>query len=236
MSEERALLFSKLAFASAVPALVECTLPKLCSGVEETIISKLLAQQRKLWAFYNGTGQHRVFYSRKVGYFLQVLNFAPRVLDGKGRGRPPSEFKELNFRNDEHATLALCCLNSNLCYWFVTVFSDCRHVNKREVDAFPINLEALAAGASKKQLVKLARNLMDDLQKNSENRTMRFQHDTLTVQCIYPKSSKPILDEIDRVLAAHYGFTDKELDFIINYDIKYRMGRETETADESLND
>ena len=33
-------------------------------------------------------------------------------------------------------------------------------------------------------------------------------------------------DEIDRVLAAHYGFTDEELDFIINYDIKYRMGRE----------
>jgi hypothetical protein len=32
--------------------------------------------------------------------------------------------------------------------------------------------------------------------------------------------------EIDRVLAKHYGFTDEELDFIINYDIKYRMGRE----------
>jgi hypothetical protein len=25
--------------------------------------------------------------------------------------------------------------------------------------------------------------------------------------------------------AKHYGFTDEELDFIINYDIKYRMGR-----------
>jgi len=53
--------------------------------------------------------------------------------------------------------------------------------------------------------------------------------------------SKPIIDEIDRVLAAHYGFTDEELDFIPstkltadipsarlragNYDIKYRMGR-----------
>ena len=33
-------------------------------------------------------------------------------------------------------------------------------------------------------------------------------------------------DEIDRTLAQHYGFTDEELDFIINYDIKYRMGRE----------
>jgi len=40
--------------------------------------------------------------------------------------------------------------------------------------------------------------------------------------------SKPIIDEIDKVLAKHYGFTDEELDFIINYDIKYRMGKELE--------
>jgi hypothetical protein len=44
--------------------------------------------------------------------------------------------------------------------------------------------------------------------------------------------AKPILNEIDRVLAAHYGFTDEELDFIINYDIKYRMGRDAEADDE----
>ncbi len=42
----------------------------------------------------------------------------------------------------------------------------------------------------------------------------------------YPRLSKPIIDEIDRVLAKHYGFTDEELDFIINYDIKYRLGRD----------
>ena len=56
---------------------------------------------------------------------------------------------------------------------------------------------------------------------------MKFKHDTLTVQCIVPKYSKSIIDRIDSALAAHYGFTDEELDFIINYDIKYRMGRET---------
>ncbi len=38
--------------------------------------------------------------------------------------------------------------------------------------------------------------------------------------------------EIDRVLAKHYGFTDEELDFIINYDIKYRMGQDAEGEDE----
>ena len=36
-----------------------------------------------------------------------------------------------------------------------------------------------------------------------------------------------IIDEIDRVFAQHYSFTDEELDFIINYDIKYRMGRDS---------
>jgi len=73
---------------------------------------------------------------------------------------------------------------------------------------------------------------MDDLRQNSEERIMRFAHDTLTVQSIIPKRSKPIIDEIDRVLARHYGFTDEELDFIINYDIKYRMGDELAAEDE----
>ena len=35
---------------------------------------------------------------------------------------------------------------------------------------------------------------------------------------------KSIIDQIDALLARHSGFTEEELDFIINYDIKYRMG------------
>lgn len=46
-----------------------------------------------------------------------------------------------------------------------------------------------------------------------------------------PNQSEPIIDEIDRVLAQHYGFTEEELDFIINYDIKYRMGKELESSE-----
>jgi len=36
--------------------------------------------------------------------------------------------------------------------------------------------------------------------------------------------SKPIVDKIDLELAMFFGLTDEETDFIINYDIKYRMG------------
>jgi hypothetical protein len=45
---------------------------------------------------------------------------------------------------------------------------------------------------------------------------------------------KMLVDETDRVLARHYGFTDEELDFIINYDIKYRMGGLDEEEDQKL--
>jgi hypothetical protein len=32
------------------------------------------------------------------------------------------------------------------------------------------------------------------------------------------------MDKIDKVLANHFSFTEEELDFIVNYDIKYRLG------------
>ena len=54
----------------------------------------------------------------------------------------------------------------------------------------------------------------------------------VTVQYFNFRLSKPIIDKIDRILAEHYGFTDEELDFIINYDIKYRMGRDNLSSEE----
>lgn len=42
----------------------------------------------------------------------------------------------------------------------------------------------------------------------------------------YPARAKELLDEIDCVLAVHYELSAEELDFIVNYDLKYRMGKE----------
>ena len=65
---------------------------------------------------------------------------------------------------------------------------------------------------------------MQDIEARSQVLTMNYrQLGTLRIQCTYPRYSKPILDEIDRSLAHHFGFTDEETDFILNYDIKYRL-------------
>ena len=116
-------------------------------------------------------------------------------------------------------------MNSSLFYWWFLLLSDCRHLNLREIKNFPLGL-ARMENTAKLQLAQLTDELMDSFRRHSQRRETHYQ---TTGRVIYDefdqKPSKPIIDKIDRVLAEHYGFTDEELDFIINYDIKYRMGR-----------
>jgi hypothetical protein len=83
-------------------------------------------------------------------------------------------------------------------------------------------------------LQDLGEELIHSLEENSTFETVRSRtRGDVTSRRYVASKSKPIIDEIDRVLAQHYGFTDEELDFIINYDIKYRMGRDAgEEGDE----
>ena len=130
----------------------------------------------------------------------------------------------MKFSEPPQAAAAFCLFNSTLFRWFMDVVSDGSHLNRRETDLFPF--DPRSASKFSDAFVQLGKKLSTDLKKNSFARTMAYTHDTLTVQCIVPKFSKHILDEIDAVLAKHYGFTDDELDFLVNYDIKYRIGRE----------
>jgi len=74
-------------------------------------------------------------------------------------------------------------------------------------------------------LEELATKLMGEFRAKSKLVEMNYRDwGKMKIQCIYPRLSKPVIDEIDRVLGLHYGFTEEELDFIVNYDIKYRLG------------
>jgi hypothetical protein len=62
--------------------------------------------------------------------------------------------------------------------------------------------------------------------------TTHWRKSGLLIDSIDSKPCKPIIDEIDTVLAGHYGFTPEELDYILNYDIKFRLGRDAEGQEE----
>ncbi len=71
----------------------------------------------------------------------------------------------------------------------------------------------------------LADCLSQDLAGNSTKKTIGTKEGhVIEYDEMKALNSKRIIDEIDRALAKHYGFTDEDVDFIINYDIKYRMG------------
>ena len=55
-------------------------------------------------------------------------------------------------------------------------------------------------------------------------KTIRTHRGEIIYQEFAATATKPILDEIDMLLASEYHLTADELDFVINYDIKYRMG------------
>lgn len=66
---------------------------------------------------------------------------------------------------------------------------------------------------------------MDDLNNNSKMRSYNYKLSGIVeYQEFYPARSKYIIDKIDEELAVHYNLSREELDYIINYDIKYRMG------------
>ena len=148
-----------------------------------------------------------IFYTRKLSYFVQILDFVPAIYDSLGNLREPSELKVVKFDSQLVRDGVLAFLNSSLFYWLVTLFSDCRNLNKREIQMARLNTED---ENGLKQLAFFARDLMADIKANSQMKTLKYRNlGTLKIQSTYPRLSKPIIDEIDKVLAKHYGFTER---------------------------
>ncbi|MBN1876594.1 MAG: Eco57I restriction-modification methylase domain-containing protein [Anaerolineae bacterium] len=223
----RPSLFPTLVYTQANDFLQEDSIPKIHIDLEASILQKLRSQNRTLGLYVIRDGKHKILYTRKVSGFLQILDFIPTIYEEDGTQREPSELKELGFKSKKQRDLFLGLLNSNLFFWWTTIYSDCRNLNKREIYSIPLAFERVADDLVDR-IYELTRDLIRDLQKNSKMQSMNFGGSVgkLEIQCIYPKYSKPIIDEIDHVLARHYDFTNEELDFILNYDIKYRMGDE----------
>jgi hypothetical protein len=73
--------------------------------------------------------------------------------------------------------------------------------------------------------LKLSEVLESDLSAGATRKTIRTgQGHIVEYDEMKASRSKSHIDKIDLALATAYGLDDEETDFIINYDIKYRMG------------
>lgn len=226
LTEERAMLFSQLQYTVIDEATYHNdSIPKIGRVIESSILRKLKAD-KAISSFSKTVTKHVVYHTRKLRYFLQFLDTPPKNFEEDGSPRITSELKHIPFDSEEHKFSALSAYLSSLFFWFYITYSDCRNLNKREVMTFPFTISDLTDDQAR-ELVEKGRELMTKLQKNSYYQEAYYkEYGNLKMQVFQPRITKSVIDDIDEILSNHYGFTEEELDFIINYDIKYRLGKE----------
>ena len=221
LADERKILFNALVrYNSIEDYTYQNIIPKIASPLFVSIARKI--KENKVQLFVN-SGHEFCLYNDAPINWMRAHSFIPYFCSERDGEIISRHLKKMNFPTKEKKEVGCATINSTLfLVWWLT-HSSCYNLNSTELYSFNLNVNATL----QEKLVKLNRELTKDVQNKSKRRvyvyktTGRVEYDEF-----YMKLSKPIIDEIDKVLARHYGFTEEELDFIINYDIKYRMGDE----------
>ena len=225
-TENRSNLFSNLCYDNVTEFVDSYTIPKLSYTIESDINRAIQKQKDSIGLKQSKTTNNYVYYrAAGGGYFLLIKNqksitYINGVLEDVKAEKKIGLFSEI----DNSIIGAL--LSSSLFYWNYIAYTDCRNLQKSFIDGFKIPNTII----KDQQLVTEGKKLFKDYEKKKYTKSTHYKttgNDVIYDE-YYPKKSKLIIDEIDKVLAKHYGFTEEELDFIINYDIKYRMGDELE--------
>lgn len=220
-SDDREGLMQRLNYAEVLRKRPACWIPKLGDPLEQHILNKCLAVKTAVKHFASKS-EHRVYYRTTGGLYWKVFtDFAP-AFNLNGRKGHSSRETWFTLAKKEHVRPVIAALSSDVFWWWYTITSNVRDLNPFDIQNFPLPASALADPA----LQDLGARYLKDLDKNS-TMLVREQKQTGTTetQSFKIQKSKPILDEIDAELTGHYGFTAEELDFILNYDTKYRLGR-----------
>ncbi len=230
--EARPHVFSLLSYGNCSRLRTEdFVIPKVGSDTL-TIITKLFDQNDRLSNLTSPIHtKFKVFYRNTGGLYWRIFSDFPPYFSKNGIDGESSTQSVISFQNKEYEEISLAVLNSNLFWLYYEAFSSYQHLYDYDIKNFPFSIEQIG-NETRIQIYKLASALMNGFQENSVNELRRHQGGANSIsQAFYPSKSKNIIDSIDKAISDHYGFSDEELDFIINYDIKYRMGASAEETD-----
>ncbi|HZO71935.1 MAG TPA: DNA methyltransferase [Ktedonobacteraceae bacterium] len=231
-TEARSNIFFLLEYAQITgEPMFSGQFPKYTNNTEDSLFKKIQTKKAQLINPISAslkTETNFIFYQEATQYWIKATVGLPYYAKNGATGSPPHG-RFLYFNSIEEAHIICALLNSNLFYTYFIAYGDCFHLSDTLVSKFPVTTGIL----QDRMLMDLNEQLMSHLKANAERKIIRTNdgHE-ISYDNFYGSKSKPIIDEIDRVLAKHYGFTEEELDFIINYDIKYRMGRDNGEEEE----
>jgi hypothetical protein len=201
---------------------------KTGTRLADQVILKLLAQKPALAAYLRDAGKGHITYHRSPVFWIRSMDFEP-YFKSPVKDRSTDHLRDLYFADADQAKRTGAILNSSLFYFWFTVQGNCRNIAGPDIESFPVGD---LASPKLKGLIETFAELMADLRRHSKRRVYVYEAaGKVEYDEFYPDRSKPIIDEIDKLLARHYAFTEEELDFVLNYHIKYRLGRDAEEED-----
>jgi hypothetical protein len=231
-TDERSLLFDKIFYNKIKFKPKEYILPKVGYNIENSISEKITQSKKCLSYDLLTNSYHKIFYRIGGGRYWKIFtDFAPQFILN-GNEATSSRENYLYARSEDEKKIIISILSSSIFYWHFVLTTNCRDLNPIDLREFPISLNDLEPEVSK-LLTSLCDKLMIDYKRNCMlKEKVSTKTGNIIYQEFYPRLSKCIIDEIDTVLGKQYSFTPEELDFIINYDIKYRMGKELEEEED----
>ncbi len=220
---ERANLMSSLSYADTSANAALTWIPRVDTSYAVAILRKL--KGRSLEYFVRKNGASPIYIHRIINNFVKAIEFTPRF---KREGEPATvspDFKRL-YVEQRYQKAIVAVLNSNLFYWYWRCHGDGFHCGFKEIGRFPAPLGNVSH-ANLRRLEVLGEQMTRALQSNSKMK-VRNQKKTgrIELQTFSFAPCKPSADLIDKELGRdQYHLTDEEIDYVINYDIKYRMGQ-----------
>jgi len=233
-TEFRDYVFGAVQFVElSGPNIVGFGIPKANDARELSIIEKI-SRKPKMTAGGTVGRQSRIIVHRIAHYYIKCFDFIPYFWSERDGQKKSEDYKE--YLVSAPAGQYIAAFNSSTFYLYWQMYFDAFKAGRNCVESFPIGDPSLTN--TQQDLCNAASRLMDDIKRNS-NRLKANYKTTGAVEYdqFFPRQSKGIMDEIDRTLARHYGFSLEETDFIINYDIKFRVATsETESDAEVRED
>ena len=220
----RYLLFNILEFVDVSKFVSSFTIPKFSNSLECGINSNLLATNRKIEHFYGIDNNKSIFYRAAGGGYFLLIKVEKSLTYINGILENVKAEKSILLDSKYNNVCVAGLISSSLFYWNYIGLTDCRNLTKSFID----NFACPSTVVTDESIGLIANKYFVDLTINSRKKDTYYRTTNRNVVFweYYPKLSKKYIDEIDTELAKHYGFSEEELDFIINYDIKYRMGDE----------
>lgn len=221
VSVNRNLLMYQLSYA-AIPIIRKTFwAPKFGHNIEQAILAKCLQTTTFLSDFIRNT-PHKIYYRTTGGLYWKIFTNFPPLFKVNGKEGHSSRETSFSVSQSDMVVPIIATLSSDIFWWWYTITTNCRDLNPSDILKFPVPKSTL----DDPELVSKGRVYLEDISKNStilaRNQKQTGKTETQSFKIL---KSKPIINEIDHTLAVHYGFAEEELDFLINYDIKYRMGK-----------